>query len=419
MTTTSNPIGLSQSGGTVIASDAQRARARNIGISYVVMAAVTIAFFVRTDGDAVFALDAGRTLTVAATPVAWIIAVTLAALGGAQLVRGFGRFSSAVLVSASVLFMVAFLCWAVSGHQTSLTGLLAAAVKASTPLTFGAIAGIICERSGIINIAIEALLLAGAFTSTIVGSIANLWVGVAAAVIAGMLVAALLAWISIRWNVDQVIAGFAINFLILGLTSFLANRLLTDHPEYNDVPTLRAYKIPLLHSIPVLGAVLFEQTVLVYSAFVLVAVSSWFLFHTRWGLRTRAIGEYPRAADTLGVDVIRMRYQNVIIAGAIGGFGGAFFTADTGRFVQNETAGRGFIALAALIFGRWQPVGAMWGALVFAFFEALNTKLSSLNTGIPGEFLGMAPYLATIIVVAGIIGRSRAPAAEGKPYESQ
>jgi simple sugar transport system permease protein len=397
----------------------QRKHARNIGIVYLVLSGIVLIFFVRRSGTATFGLDAGRTWGVPSAPVAWTVAVTLAALGGIQLARGLGKFSSAALGIGAGFFMFSFLSWAVAGHQTSLTGMLNATIYASVPLILGALSGIICERSGIINIAIEALLLGGAFTSTVVGSaFNNLAIGAVAAIVIGSLLALLLAWLSIRFRVDQVIAGFAINFLILGLTSFLEGRVLVENPQFNDVSTLRRYQIPGLSSIPLLGSILFDQTILTYIAYALVAITWFALFRTRWGLRTRAVGEYPRAADTLGVNVNRTRYRNLAVAGAIGGLGGVFFTADTGRFVQNETAGRGFIALAAVIFGRWNPVGAMAGALVFAFFDAMQLRLSTLQTGIPSEFLQMAPYVATIIVVAGFIGRSRGPAAAGQPYET-
>jgi simple sugar transport system permease protein len=286
-----------------------------------------------------------------------------------------------------------------------------------------------CERSGVVNIAIEGLLLNGAFTSAFVGSIASgwpgmgpksgFWVGVLAAMITSALFAWLLAWLAIRFKVDQVIVGFFINFFVLGLTSFLSSRVLTENPDYNDTPTLGAWKIPLLERIPVLGQILFQQTVFVYAAYLLVVVFTWFLFRTKWGLRTRAVGEHPRAADTLGVNVLRLRYRNVILAGAIAGFGGAWWTATLGRFNENITNGRGFIALAVVIVGRWHPVGALSAALLFGLFDSVADKLSLLNTGLPSEFIKMTPYIMTIVVVAGFVGRSRGPKAAGQPYESQ
>ncbi|MEZ5248740.1 MAG: ABC transporter permease [Ilumatobacteraceae bacterium] len=307
--------------------------------------------------------------------------------------------------------------------------MLASAVTFSTPLIFGACAGIMCERSGVVNIAIEGLLLSGAFTSALVGSIAaswpglgdssGFWVGVLAAMIASALLAWLLAWLAIRFKVDQVIVGFFINFFVLGLTSFLSSRVLTENPDYNDTPTLGAWKIPLLERIPILGQILFQQTVFVYSAMLLVVVFTWFLFRSKWGLRTRAVGEHPRAADTLGINVLRLRYRNVILAGAIAGFGGSWWTATIGRFNENITNGRGFIALAVVIVGRWHPVGAISAALLFGLFDSVADKLSLLNTGLPSEFIKMTPYLMTIVVVAGFVGRSRGPKAAGQPYESQ
>ena len=216
-----------------------------------------------------------------------------------------------------------------------------------------------------------------------------------------------------------MIVGFFINFFVLGLTSFLSARLLRNNPGYNDVPTLRIWKVPVLHRIPVLGQVLFSQTAYVYVAFALVAGLTWMLYRTRWGLRTRAAGEHPKAADTLGVNVLQLRYRNVVIAGAIAGFGGSWFTATVGRFNENITAGRGFIALAVVIVGRWHPIGALGAALLFGFFDSVSDKLGILNTGIPSEFVKMTPYIATIVVVCGFVGRSRSPKAAGQPYESQ
>jgi simple sugar transport system permease protein len=217
-----------------------------------------------------------------------------------------------------------------------------------------------------------------------------------------------------------VIVGFAVNFFALGLTSFLTSRVLTEYPEYNLLTPFKPWAIPLLSDIPVIGTVLFTQTLFVYASVIAVVVATWMMYRTRWGLRTRAIGEYPKAAGTLGVDVIRLRYRNVLIAGAVAGLGGAWWPVGTvGRFDQNITGGRGFIALAAVIFGRWHPVGAFSAALVFGFAEAIQLKMSNLNTGIPSEFLLMAPYLVTLIVVAGFVGRSRAPKAAGQPYDAQ
>ena len=407
----------------------EKRRARNLGIAYLVLAGITGLFLTGHAGTATFNLDAGRSFSLSAVPLAWFASGTLAVLAGVQLWRGFGKWTNVVLAMALTLMFMSFLAWAAAGREFSFIGMLASAVTFSTPLVFGACAGIMCERSGIVNIAIEGLLLNGAFTSAFIGSVASglpgvsdttaFWIGVLAAMFTSALCAWLLAWLAIRFRVDQVIVGFFINFFVLGLTSFLSSRVLTENPDYNDTPTLPAWNLPLLGRIPVIGPIFFRQTVFVYAAYLLVAVFTWFLFRTRWGLRTRAVGEHPRAADTLGVNVLRLRYRNVILAGAIAGFGGAWWTATLGRFNENITNGRGFIALAVVIVGRWHPVGALCAALLFGLFDSVADKLSLLNTGIPSEFIKMTPYLATIVVVAGLVGRSRGPKAAGQPYESQ
>jgi simple sugar transport system permease protein len=193
--------------------------------------------------------------------------------------------------------------------------------------------------------------------------------------------------------------------------------VLTQHHELNNAPVFRAWAIPFLSDLPVVGPVLFRQNLFVYGAFIMVALATYYLFHTRAGLRARAVGEHPEAADTLGINVYKVRYINVTIAGMVAGFGGAWFTlGSVGRFDEGMTGGRGYIGLAAMIFGRWHPVGALMAALVFGFADSLQQKLAILQTPIPSEFLAMAPYIATIVLVAGLIGRARAPAADGKHY---
>ncbi len=397
----------------------QARRSRNLGIVYLLLAAVVALTLTGHEGTATFNLDGRRSFGVASTPLSWIVAGTLAVLGGVQLMRGLGKWQTAALAAAAVVFMFALLAWAAAPKGFALVGMLTQAVTFSTPLIFGALAGIMCEKSGVVNIAIEGMLLSGAFTSAFVGSLTTFWIGVLAAMIVGALAAWVLAFLSIKYQVDQVIVGFFINFFIIGLTAFLDNRILSSNPDFNGVPTLRTLDIPLLKDIPVIGPILFQQTVYVYLAFATVAAMAWAFKSTRWGLRTRAIGEHPQAADTLGVNVNRMRYYNVVMAGAIAGFGGSWWTANVGRFREQIVNGRGFIALAVVIIGRWNPVGALCGALVFGFFEALKDKLDLLKTGIPSEFIAMMPYIATIIVVAGVGGKSRAPKASGQPYVSQ
>jgi simple sugar transport system permease protein len=323
-----------------------------------------------------------------------------------------------VLVVALILFAFTFLGWAAAGKSFSLVGMLQLSVLKSVPITFGALSGVMCERVGVINIGIEGMLLSGAFTGALVGSLAGPWVGILGAMLVGGLLAAALAVLAIRFRVDQIIAGVVINIFALGITSFLSSQLLVPNADdLNRVDVLRPIKLPLLGDIPFFGPILFDNNIFVYAMFILVAVMTFGLFRTRWGLRSRSVGEHPKAADTLGINVFRTRYRNVIYGGLIAGFGGAYFTVGSaGSFDENMTAGRGFIGLAAMIAGRWHPVGALGAALVFGFADALQSKLAILTTPVPGEFLLMAPYIVTIIVVAGVVGKVRPPAADGQPY---
>ena len=223
--------------------------------------------------------------------------------------------------------------------------------------------------------------------------------------------------LAIKYAVDQIIAGVVINIFALGITSFLTGQILVENQQLNNSGVMSPMAIPLLSDIPLLGPVLFDQNIFVYMMFLTVAATTFVLYRTRWGLRARAVGEHPKAADTVGINVFKMRYVNVIVGGMIAGFGGAYFTlGSVGRFDENMTLGRGFIALAAMIFGRWNPVGALGAALVFGFADALQIKLGTLGTPIPSEFLAMAPYIVTVVVVAGLVGKSRPPAADGQPY---
>jgi general nucleoside transport system permease protein len=319
---------------------------------------------------------------------------------------------------ALALFIVALLAWAARGADVSIIGLLDGTLFRATPLALGAFAGLLCERAGVVNIAIEGMLLAAAFVAALTASAAdNTWVGLGCGVAAGALLGAFLGVLSIKYRVDQIIGGTVINIFALGLTSYLGARVLSEYPELNRPGSFRAFGIPGLERLPLIGPLLFDNTIYVFLMFALVVGLWWGLFRTRWGLRVRAVGEHPRAADTVGINVLRTRYRSVMLGGAVAGLGGTWFTLDaTGSFNENMTAGKGFIALAALIFGRWHPVGAFVAALVFAFAEELQTRLALLDTPIPSDFLLMTPYIVTIIVVAGLVGRSRAPAADGEPY---
>ena len=315
--------------------------------------------------------------------------------------------------------ILAFLCWSAAGKFIPFTGLLQGAIMLSVPLIFGSMSGLLCEKSGVINIAIEGQLLFAAFVSAVVASITqNALYGLISAPIAGALVSLILAYFSIRFQVDQVILGFVINVLVLGLTNFFYTTLLIPYEDkWNMGGSFSPIQIPILSKLPIIGPTLFNQTIIVYLMYAFVIFIQIALFKTRWGLRTRAIGELPVAADSVGIDVNRLRFKNVMLAGLVAGTGGAYFTVGAvGPFSQNMTAGAGFIALACLIFGKWTPRGAIVAALFFGFANNLQGNLSIIGVSIPSEFMLMVPYVATIIAVSGVVGRVRAPAADGIPY---
>jgi simple sugar transport system permease protein len=252
-----------------------------------------------------------------------------------------------------------------------------------------------------------------------IGSVSgNLWLGTLAGAVAGGLFGALLAFLALRYGADQIIVGVVIVAFCTGLTNFLTEQVLTpEQTTLNSPSTFAPIALPLLSKIPILGPVLFDQNVFVYLAVVLLVAVNVGLFRTRWGLRVRAVGEHPRAAATVGISVMRVRYRNVILGGVIAGIGGASFTiGSVGEFSPEMTAGLGYVALAAMIFGRWRPYGALGAALLFGFAESLQSFLAVLNVGIPSPFLSMAPYVITIAVVSGLVGRVRPPAADGQPY---
>ena len=315
--------------------------------------------------------------------------------------------------------ILAFLCWAAAGKFIPFTGLLQGAIMLSVPLIFGSMSGLLCEKSGVINIAIEGQLLFAAFVSAVVASITqNAFYGLISAPIAGALISLILAYFSIRFQVDQVILGFVINVLVLGLTNFFYTTLLIPYEDkWNMGGSFSPIPIPILSKLPIIGPTLFNQTIIVYLMYAFVIFIQIALFKSRWGLRTRAIGELPVAADSVGIDVNRLRFRNVMLAGLVAGTGGAYFTVGAvGPFSQSMTAGAGFIALACLIFGKWTPRGAIIAALFFGFANNLQGNLSIIGVSIPSEFMLMVPYIATIIAVSGVVGRVRAPAADGIPY---
>ena len=347
--------------------------------------------------------------------------ITLAIAVAAAVVR-LGKIWKRVAIGLVVFFFViALLAWADAGLSTSfnIVNLLSGTFNQSIPIMLGALTGVICSRSGVVNIGIEGQLLLGAFVAAMVATVTgSLWTGLVCGALAGSLVGALLAVFAIDYGVDQIILGVVLNTLILGLTGFLYDHVLTPYSNtLNNPPTFSAYKIPLLGDIPIIGPVFFDSTVFLYLTYLALAAVQIGLFQTRWGLRTRAIGEHPIAADTVGIRVLGLRYRNIIIAGLLAGIGGAYLTiGSVGQFGKGMSSGFGYIALAAMIFGRYTPFGAIFAALLFGFTTQLQSIMSTLNTPIQSNLLLMTPYVVTIIVVAGLVGKVRGPKAEGVPY---
>ena len=309
--------------------------------------------------------------------------------------------------------------------------LFASAIRMATPLALAAIGGTICERSGVVNIALEGIMLVGAFFGVVVTlATGNVWVGVLAAILAGVLLSAIHAFASVTLRMDQVVSGTALNILALGLTGFVME-VIYGHPgATNGI----AHKIGPVFNFPAPGGgvlatiwlwidqVFLSYTPIVYIAIIVAIVAQWAMYKTRWGLRLRALGEHPRAADTVGVRVQASRYVAVLISGALGGLAGANLTLEqVGVFSDNMTSGRGFIALAANIFGRWTPIGSYLASLLFGFAEAIEIRMQSFQDviKIPVQFFLMLPYVLVVIVLAGFMGRAVGPAAVGKPYEKE
>ncbi|MBE1877106.1 ABC transporter permease [Myceligenerans pegani] len=381
------------------------------------------------EGDTRFALsrDADAiqipVLEIPAMPLAWACLVIMALVAAFSVVRTQAnrRTPIWVIVVFGVVFLVGFLAWAGAGSSGTLpiVSLLSGSLLAAVPLIYGSLSGVIGERSGVINIAIEGQMLAAAFTGAIAGSITGSpFAGVLAALLAGVLVALVLALFTVTHRVNQIIVGVVLNVLVLGLTSFFYSQVLVPNAAtLNSAPRFSTWTIPLLNDIPVIGPVLFDQAPLIYLMYLVVA-GVWFaLYRTRWGLRLRAVGEHPKAADTVGVNVEGTRYRALLIGGACAGLGGAFYTTvAVGQFGLNMTAGAGFIALAAMIFGKWDPLRAAMAGLLFGFALNLQSILGVVGEVVPSQFMLMLPYVVTLFAVAGLVGRSRPPAANGQPY---
>ncbi|HUY29427.1 MAG TPA: ABC transporter permease [Acidimicrobiales bacterium] len=405
-------------------------RVRGMGaflVAIAVLAALAFGVATPAGAHATFTLSAPPAVAVAPLAmsvrfVAVVCALVCAALGVLLVARRGARGSYLIFGLGVVAFVWSFLAWAARGTDLNFVQMLAATLISTTPLVYGSLSGIMCERSGVINIAIEGQFLAGAFLGAMIASVTgDLWLGVLAGAVAGAAFGWLLAFLSLRYGADQIIVGVVIVAFCTGLTNFLTAQVLTPYQTtLNSPQTFSPIAIPLLDKIPVVGPVLFDQNVFVYLAAALVVVVNVGLFRTRWGLRVRSVGEHPHAAETVGIHVLSVRYRNVVLGGLIAGIGGASFTiGSVGEFSSEMTAGLGYVALAAMIFGRWRPFGALGAALLFGFSVSLQSFLAVLNVGIPSPFLAMAPYVITVAVVSGLVGRVRPPAADGVPYRRE
>jgi len=430
VSTTTGLAPMPPTGGPVIATLIVVSR-KTLAIFAVLTAALGLILATSAEaGDTTFRLAADTDfvqlpeLTVPSLPSAWVLAAVCALLTAESLRRYLAKVPTPgwSLIAFAVAWMAGFLTWAAAGGSVPVVGLLAGSLALAVPLVFGALGGVLGERAGVVNIAIDGQLLFGAFAAAIVGSsTGSPWAGLVAAMLAGALVALVLGVFAITYLVDQVIVGVVLNVLVIGLTSFLFSQLLTPHAAtLNSPPRFTRVPIPVLGDIPLVGPVFFRQTMVVYLLYIAVALVTFALYHTRWGLRVRAVGEHPMAADTMGIRVNLTRYRTIVLAGAVAGMGGAFYTlVSVPQFNREMTGGAGYIALAAVIFGKWDPIRATLAALLFGFASNLQGVLAVLDSPVPSQFMLMLPYVVTIFAVAGLVGRSRPPAADGMPYQKE
>jgi len=360
---------------------------------------------------------------VPAAPACYVLGAISVGAGVLRATTDLSRLGKRLAIAAALLsFLLALLCWADAGNTigpVNMVDLLQGTVTAAIPLVLGALSGVMCERSGVINIAIEGQLITGAFAAAAVASVVGvLWFGLIAGSLTGGLVGALLAVFAIKYRVDQIILGVVINLLAIGMTNYLYDRVMAPYTDtWNKGNFFTNLKIPVLGDIPIIGPIFFDSTIFLYLTYILIIAVQVGLFRTRWGLRVRAVGEHPTAADTVGIKVLWNRYRNVILGGMVAGIGGAWLTVgNVGQFSTGMSSGFGYIGLAAMIFGRWKPLGAVAAALLFGFSRQLGDVLGLLTVPVPSQILLMAPYVVTIIAVAGLVGKVRAPAADGKPY---
>jgi len=311
------------------------------------------------------------------------------------------------------LIIAGSVIYAYATNKVVTTAVLASTIRQSTPLILGALCGLIGERSGVVNIGIEGQMLLAAFVAFLANVyIGNLYLATIIGALAGGVMGLLLAWMAVTLKMDQIIGGTVLNILAIGITGYFYIPGLVTKGKFAPIP------LGPLADIPLLGPVFFRNGPITYLSIILVFVIHYVLFYTRWGLRTRAVGEHPSAADTVGVNVYKIRYINVILGGMLAGLAGAFLTLEgVGTFERGMTNGRGFLALAIMIMGKWTPLGSWGAALLFGFTYAMQTQLQFWGVNLPPQFIGSMPYILTILVLAGFVGRSRAPAASGVPYE--
>jgi len=405
-------------------------RARGLGLFYLVLAVIVLVWTLRASApDSLSRLGLGVILqppplrvTVPTQPSLIVIGLLLGLTGLYAVLRSPSeRTTNTLLGGGAVLIVLGAIIAAAADKSIDLVGLIKDSVRLATPIMLGMLAGVMCERCAIINIGIEGMMLTAAAVGYMVSLYAqNMWLGLLAAILAGGFMATLHALLTIQFMVDHIISGTCINILAVGISGYIRAAFLLKNPF--GAPGLFPYVFQgtPLWDIPILGTILFQYQPMVYAALVLVPLVWFVLFSTPWGLRTRAVGEHPRAADTVGIDVFKIRYVNVILAGCVAGLGGAWFSLETvGHFDNLMTNNRGFIALAAMIFGNWNPLGGAAGALLFGFADALNFKFQILEVNVPYQFIGMLPFILTMIAVAGVIGRTTPPAADGQPYRKQ
>ncbi len=365
-------------------------------------------------------------LTLSTRVVCLVLSLAIVGVGAEVLVRHPGRGVMARFGVVAILFFFDLILWAGRTHGPSqvgfisLTAILVGGAAPAIVLMYGSLSGVLCERSGVVNIAIEGQFLGGAFIGSVIDSITkNFFLATLGGAVIGGLLGLVLAFFALRYQSDQIIVGVVLASLMLSLGSYLNLQVLTPYPNLNGGSPAPNLPIPLLAKIPILGPLLFNENGFFYGAVVLVLLISFGLFRTRWGLRVRAVGEHPKAAASVGIDVIRYRYRNVVMGGVVAGIGGVALFAWQGQFQPGITSGYGYIALAGLIFGRWRPSGIVVAATLFGMSVYLAENLQTFSIPVSTEILLMFPYVVTIFVVSGLIGRVRAPAADGIPYRRE